>query len=390
MKNRSSFTIFTTIFSVLACFGLAFGAGGPESPDPSPFPVNSNTADGFRALENSANAFNSAFGWFSSFTNTGATFFSTGLGAGTLFFNDGNCAFGSFALFNNQVAGNASNAFGYQALFNNDSDGLGNGQFNNAFGWEALWSNVDGIWNTAMGDAAGAGITGSHNVAIGASSMASATGDDNVAVGFNAANNGGTGFNNIYIGTNVFGVAGDIRFIRIGDTTFTDYDCFIAGIQGRSPGVGVPEDVGITPDGKLFSPFVSSRQFKHDIKLMDKASEVILALKPVTFHYNSDPTNTACFGLIAEEVAEVSPDLVIPDKEGKPYSVRYRDLNVMLLNEFLKEHKKVEAQQASISQLKSEMQTMVAQLKEQAAQIQKVSVQLEVNKPAPQVVVNKP
>jgi len=426
MKNRSSFTIFTTIFSVLACFGLAFGAGGPESPDPSPFPVNSNTADGFRALENSANAFNSAFGWFSSFTNPGATFFSTGLGAGTLFFNDGadntavgtaamffnttgpdntavginalrdnttgdrNCAFGSFALFNNQVAGNASNAFGYQALFNNDSDGLGNGQFNNAFGWEALWSNVDGIWNTAMGDAAGAGITGSHNVAIGASSMASATGDDNVAVGFNAANNGGTGFNNIYIGTNVFGVAGDIRFIRIGDTTFTDYDCFIAGIQGRSPGVGVPEDVGITPDGKLFSPFVSSRQFKHDIKLMDKASEVILALKPVTFHYNSDPTNTACFGLIAEEVAEVSPDLVIPDKEGKPYSVRYRDLNVMLLNEFLKEHKKVEAQQASISQLKSEMQTMVAQLKEQAAQIQKVSVQLEVNKPAPQVVVNKP
>jgi hypothetical protein len=123
---------------------------------------------------------------------------------------------------------------------------------------------------------------------------------------------------------------------------------------------------------------------------MDNASEAVLALKPVTFHYKSDNTNTPRFGLIAEDVAEVSPELVIPDKEGKPLSVRYEDVNVMLLNEFLKEHKKVEDQQASISQLKSEMQTMVAQLKEQAAQIQKVSAQLQVGKPAPQIVVNKP
>ena len=107
----------------------------------------------------------------------------------------------------------------------------------------------------------------------------------------------------------------------------------------------------------------------------------------MTFHYKSDTTNTPRFGLIAEDVAEVSPELVIPDKEGKPLSVRYEDVNVMLLNEFLKEHKKVEDQQASISQLRSEMQTMVAQLKEQAAQIQKVSAQLEVRKPAPQVAV---
>jgi hypothetical protein len=146
--------------------------------------------------------------------------------------------------------------------------------------------------------------------------------------------------------------------------------------------------VGNTPDGKLFSP-PSSRRFKHDIKPMDKASEVILALKPVTFHYNADTTNTPNSGLIAEEVTEVSPDLVICDKEGKPHAVRYDQINVMLLNEFLKEHERVEEQQASISQLKSEMQTMFAQLKEQAAQIQKVTAQVEVNKPAPRVVNNQ-
>ena len=147
--------------------------------------------------------------------------------------------------------------------------------------------------------------------------------------------------------------------------------------------------VRIGSDNKL-GTVVSSRRFKHDIKPMDKASEAVLALKPVTFHYKSDTTNTSRFGLIAEDVAEVSPELVIPDKEGKPLSVRYEDVNVMLLNEFLKEHKKVEDQQASISQLTSEMQTMVAQLKEQAAQIQKVSAQLQLSKPAPQIVVNKP
>ena len=123
---------------------------------------------------------------------------------------------------------------------------------------------------------------------------------------------------------------------------------------------------------------------------MGQSSEVIFSLRPVSFHYKGDETNLPCFGLIAEEVAKVDPDLIILDKEGKPLSVRYEQINGMLLNEFLKEHKKVETQQASISELKSEMQTMVAQLKEQAAQIQKVSAQLQVSKPAPQVVVNKP
>jgi len=178
--------------------------------------------------------------------------------------------------------------------------------------------------------------------------------------------------------------------------------CNIGGIYNQSFG---PADmaVRIGSDNKL-GTVVSSRRFKHDIEPIDKASEAVLALKPVTFHYNSDTTNTPRFGLIAEDVAEVSPQLVIPDKEGKPLSVRYEDVNVMLLNEFLKEHKKVEEQQLRITDLNSRvakqdaiiaqqqkgMDVLTAQLKEQAAQIQKVSAQLEVNKAAPQVVVNKP
>jgi len=135
---------------------------------------------------------------------------------------------------------------------------------------------------------------------------------------------------------------------------------------------------------------VSSARFKKDIESMGQSSEVLFSLRPVSFRYKGDESNLPCFGLIAEEVAKVDSDLIIRDKEGQPLSVRYEQINGMLLNEFLKEHKKVEAQQASISELKSEMQTMVAQLKEQAAQIQKVSAQVEMSKPAPQVVVNKP
>jgi hypothetical protein len=148
----------------------------------------------------------------------------------------------------------------------------------------------------------------------------------------------------------------------------------------------------------------SSRRFKKDIKPMDQTSEAILTLKPVTFHYKNQDTkkaeNTPQFGLIAEEMAEVNPDLVVRDADGKPFTVRYEAVNAMLLNEFLKAHKKVEEQETNITQLTSKManqaaiiaqqqkgmEALMAQLKEQAAQIQKVSAQLEVSKPAPQVV----
>ena len=146
----------------------------------------------------------------------------------------------------------------------------------------------------------------------------------------------------------------------------------------------------------------SSRRFKKDIEPMDKTSESILALKPITFRYKSDKTGMAQFGLIAEEVAEVNPNLVVRDKNGEIYTVRYEAVNAMLLNEFLKEHQKVEEQQgtigqlksnaakqeATISELKKDMGVVTAQLKEQAAQIQKVSAQLEASKSVPQVVNN--
>jgi hypothetical protein len=141
---------------------------------------------------------------------------------------------------------------------------------------------------------------------------------------------------------------------------------------------------------------LSAQRFKHDIQPMDKASEVILALKPVTFHYKNDAKNTPCFGLIAEEVAEVNPDLIVRDKNGEVLSVRYDQINAMLLNEFLKEHKafleeqrKVEEQEKTIVELKSGMTALVATVKEQAAQIRKVSAQLEASKPAPQMVNNQ-
>jgi hypothetical protein len=180
--------------------------------------------------------------------------------------------------------------------------------------------------------------------------------------------------------------------VSIGDmfsTTNGSSSCFIGGVFNQTPAAG-SHAVVVGPNNKLTDATLSSRKFKKDITPIDKLSEGILALRPVTFHWKSDNTNEPEFGLVAEEVAEVNLDWITRNPQGEVTGVRYDTIPVLLLNEFLKEHKKVEEQQASISQLKSEMQTMVAQLKEQAAQIQKVSAQLEVSKTAPQVVANKP
>ena len=196
MKNRSRLTIFTTILSVLACFGLAFGNGGPESPDPSPFPVNSNTADGYRALENSGNNFNAAFGWFSLFNDTDALF-NSGFGAGTLFFNNGtaNTAVGTAALFFN-TTGVDNTAVGINALRDNDSGGD-----NNAVGAFALFSNVGGFFNNAVGRNALTNSTGDENNAMGDDAMFSnTTGSFNTAVGDDALDNNVDGNSNVAIG----------------------------------------------------------------------------------------------------------------------------------------------------------------------------------------------
>jgi Chaperone of endosialidase len=141
----------------------------------------------------------------------------------------------------------------------------------------------------------------------------------------------------------------------------------------------------------------SSARFKTEIKPMDKASEALHALQPVTFRYKEalDPEGIPQFGLVAEEVEKVNPALVARDKDGKPYTVRYEAVNAMLLNEFLKEHRKVEEQGTTIArqgaiieQQHKEIAALTTSLKEQAAQIQKVSDQLQLLKGAPRLVAN--
>ena len=216
MKNRSNLAIFVTMLSVLACIGLAYGAVGPESPDPSPFPVNSNTADGYRALENSGNNFNAAFGWFSLFNDTDALF-NSGFGAGTLFFNNGadNTAVGAAAMFFN-TTGTDNNAVGVNALRDNDS-----GFVNNAVGSSALFSNVAGIANVAIGDSA----------------LNNSDSNFNTAVGFNAGQSVIAGTENIYLGDTAgtldntgAPVPDESGVIRIGSVFSGTTACFINGI----------------------------------------------------------------------------------------------------------------------------------------------------------------
>jgi len=200
------------------------------------------------------------------------------------------------------------------------------------------------------------------------------TGNSNTAVGRNAGANVVTAANVTCIGSNAAGA-------DVSNTTW------IANVYGVTTQNGTTAPVIVSANGQL-GTVASSERFKKNIAIMDKASEAVLALRPVTFHYKTDTNRTPQFGLIAEEVAKVNPALVLPDKEGKPYTVRYDAVNAMLLNEFLKEHRKNEKQEATIAELKAEIATLAATMKEQAAKTQKVSVQLEVSKPLSQIVLN--
>jgi hypothetical protein len=283
-------------------------------------------------------------------------------------------------------------AEGQNALFS-----LTTGGYNTALGYFSLRSNTSGSFNTGVGAGTLFASTGDQNTAVGAGALLSSTGNNNIAVGSFAGVNLTTGNNNIDIGNE--GAASDSDLIRIGNSSQA---ILIPAINNIPLGNGVP--VTIDPTSGLLGHSTSSRRFKENIKPMDHSSEALLDLKPVTFRYKQhlDPKHVPQFGLIAEDVEKVDPDLVVRDEEGKPCSVRYDQVNAMLLNEFLKEHKKVEQQQATIGQLKSnaarqeatigelkkDIGVLTAQLKEQAAQIQKVSAQVEMSKPAPNVVRN--
>jgi hypothetical protein len=211
--------------------------------------------------------------------------------------------------------------------------------------------------------------TGSANTASGALALQNNTGNENIGLGHGGGGNLTTGDNNIDIGN--FGVAAESNTIRIGKQGIQTRT-FVAGINGAAVMGGA---VKINAAGQLgTSP--SSQRFKTEIKPMDKASEAIHVLKPVTFHYKKelDPESIPQFGLVAEDVEKVNPDLVARDADGKPYTVRYEAVNAMLLNEFLKEHRKVQKLEKQIEKL--------------TAGLQKVSDQLELTKPAPQVVLN--
>jgi hypothetical protein len=274
----------------------------------------------------------------------------------------GNTAYGCQALADNAM-GNSNTAIGRAALANN---AMGNG--NTAIGRGALADNAMGNSNTAIGRAALACNTGSNNIALGT-----------LAGSYDMAGN-----NNIYIGNSGMMAPedGQIRIGRPGMQT----GVYIAGIHNAAAN-GSP--VVVCCGGKL-GVTMSSARFKEAIKPMDKASEAILALKPVTFHYKKDvdPDGIPQFGLVAEQVEKVNPDLVARDEDGKVYTVRYEAVNAMLLNEFLKEHRKNEEQQATITDLKTEIATLAAMVKEQDAKIERVNDKVELSKAAPQTVLN--
>jgi hypothetical protein len=341
-----------------------------------------NTAFGFLALlNNTTGEGNTAFGKSALRFNTGGSF-NTAVGVAALGLNGGNgdnTAVGYSALLHNAFSpGNT--AIGSKALLNN-TDGFEN----TATGTEALLQNTTGVFNTANGIfALISNTTGRFNTATGGDALAfNTTGSNNIALGSSAGQNLTTGNNNIDIGN--FGIGGDSNNIRIG-TMGTHNATFIAGIRGATVASGVGVIVGT--DGQL-GTIISSARFKEAIKPMDKASEAILALEPVTFRYKHelDPEGIQQFGLVAEQVEKVNPDLVARDHQGKVNTVRYEAVNAMLLNEFLKEHRKVQKLEAAIAQQK-EVKALTAGVKVQASQIRKVSVQLKVSNAAPQMAVN--
>jgi hypothetical protein len=406
------------------------------------------TAEGQNALLHlTTGTANTAVGWLSLESVTTGSF-NTAVGTGTLLANtaNDNTASGAGALLSNTTGGN-NTANGVFALFsnttgvNNTATGLAalgdntTGSFNTASGYEALLSNTTGINNTADGyQALYSNTTGHENAANGGQTLSSnTTGFANTASGIQALYNNTTGIgntangfqalysntvgnanialgdgagsgqdadahNNIYIGD--YGSHGEVNTIAIGiPGTHTD-STYLQGVFGATAPLG--SAVFVNSFGHL-GTLISSARFKQNIRDMADASHALLGLRPVTFCYKPelDPDGIPQFGLVAEEVEKVNPALVVRDGEGKPYSVRYEQINAMLLNEFLKEHRaflkeqrQVEEQEATISQLKSTvahqekgMEALAASVKEQALQIQNVSAQIELNKPVPKVVL---
>jgi hypothetical protein len=426
----------------LTCFALLQTARAQDGDE-----LNGNTAEGGGALHTyistaSSASFDTALGNSALFNNTTGNF-NTATGAFALQFNttgsintangnealgknttgNNNTATGSGALFSNTTASN-NTATGFNALVNNtagdntatganalssNTTGISNtadgvsalnsntiGEDNTATGISALERNTSGSFNTANGASAlNSNTTGNDNTADGLNALFfNTSGHDNTSAGLNALLNNTTGSNNIAVGAQAgsklttgsnnidigaLGVAGESAKIRIGKQG-TQNGTFIAGIFGVTM-TGSP--VVVNSSGKLGVGGTSSARFKEAIKPMDRASEAILSLQPVTFHYKKelDPDGIPQFGLVAEHVEKGNPDLVVRDEQGKVYTVRYEAVNAMLLNEFLKAHRKLDQQQAMIAQQQKQIEALTAT-------VQKVRDQIAFSKPAPQLVTN--
>jgi hypothetical protein len=367
--------LFLTLFASLSLSAVAPEARAVVPPPDGGYP-GGNTAEGQNALFSlTTGGFNTGIG-FSTLRTVSANSFNTAVGAGALFANtaDSNTAIGVGALFSN-TTGTENLAEGPFALFLNTQ-----GSFNTAGGFDTLFSNVLGQFNTAYGFASlDFNTVGNENTAIGAAALQSNTeGDNNTALGSGALHQNTTGNNNTVIGresgsnivtaSNVICIGANFNADDVSDS------CFIKNIftATSSNGIGVL----VNGNGKLGTT-TSSRRFKEEIKPMDKSSETLFSLKPVSFRYKKeiDPAGISQLGLVAEDVEKVNPDLVVRDKEGKPYSVRYDQVNAMLLNEFLKEHRKVEKLESTVADL--------------AAELRKVSAQVQVNSAEKIVVTNQ-
>jgi hypothetical protein len=337
---------------------------------------SNNTANGWQALYSNTNGYeNTASGFLALYNNT-TGYQNTTSGGYALYHNTNgsdNTANGWVALLSN-TSGSNNTAHGAYALFDNTTGGYNTangvsalyynmtGSSNSASGAYALYNNSTGSGNTANGVSALAGNnSGNYNTAEGYGALiGNSIGNNNIAIGYSAGTNLSSGNNNIDIGNG--GGTGDNNIIRIGSGQL---NTFIAGISGATLGSGAPVYVGA---GGQLGILTSSKRFKQDIQSMGEASDLILALRPVTFRYKPelDPKGTPQFGLIAEEVSKVDPDLVLRDDKNQIYTVRYEAVNAMLLNEFLKQHRKVEQQQVELQALK-----------EKAAQVESLEKRLK-------------
>ena len=382
-RKLSGFVIAT----LLAWVGLL-----PNTKAVSPAPdggyPGGNTAEGQNALLSlTAGTYNTAVGLFSLLSNQEGQF-NTGVGAGTLLANTAhqntaigagallsntagvkNTANGAFALFGN-TAGNSNTASGVGALFNNST-----GFNNTAIGYNALLSNTTAGDNAAIGTTAlFSNTTGEFNIAIGSQALRdNVTGDSNTAIGDSAGFNI-TGSGNVCIGAGVNGFAGESNITRI---------------RNVYESVATERAVYVTSDNRI-GTLASSRRYKEQIKPMEKASETIRSLRPVSFRYKKeiDPAQPLCFGLIAEEVADVNPNLVTLDCEGKPETVRYEAINAMLLSEFLKQHTAFLEEHHKVEKLEATVSRQQKQIEALAADLETVSSRLELSKAESPTIAN--